>query len=79
MAETRHPDGPESNGCHNSRKNGGKRSHRGSSAGKVVTPPRDGKVHYQNCTAARKAAVPPITRSEPGCGPHPGGDDNACE
>lgn len=76
-----HPGGLAADGCHNDKKNGGRHCHRGPNAGEVIVPPRDGRVYYPNCDAARRAGAAPIYRGQPGYGSHldRDGDGKACE
>ncbi len=80
-AASAHPGGLASDGCHNDRQNGGRHCHRGQNAGRTLEQPRDGRVYYANCNAARRAGATPILRGQPGYGTHldRDGDGKACE
>jgi hypothetical protein len=73
-----HPGGLNAKGCHNNRKTGDYHCHRGSHV--PVRPGRSGRPlgvvsgearrGFANCAEARVAGAAPVTRGDPGYGPH---------
>lgn len=68
-----HGGGLNADGCHNNRRNGGYHCHRGSSAGRSLSPKQShgavssgGSRYYANCSAARAAGAAPVRSGDPG-------------
>ncbi len=96
MNVSAHSGGLNAEGCHNDRKRGGYHCHRGNNTSlRDNETPRDsfmplriapargprGSGTFANCAEARAAGAAPVSRGEPGYGPHldRDGDGIGCE
>jgi len=92
-AVSAHSGGLDKSGCHHDRKNGGYHCHRGTdvavpraslapaSMGPAGQASSGGQRAFRNCDEARAAGAAPVSRGEPGYGPHldRDGDGVGCE
>lgn len=90
MNVSAHSGGLNAEGCHNDRKRGGYHCHRGNNTSlrdtfmpSRIAPARGpgGSGTFANCAEARAAGAAPVSRGEPGYGPHldRDGDGIGCE